>query len=91
MTGSLKCMCKQDIKAGGILGLYNVRDQEYNFTAINGTEITNVKICASYINDDLKAQALNNGIKYLIIVLNTVIRMVVIKIVTMMGCSTESN
>lgn len=71
--------------------MYNVRDQDYNITTTNGTEITNVKICASFINDDLKAKALNNGIKYLIIVLNTVIRKVVIMIITMMGCSTESN
>lgn len=34
---------------------------------------------------------MNNGIKYLIIILNTVIRMVVIAIITRMGCSTESD
>jgi hypothetical protein len=45
MSGALKCMCKEDIKAGGVFGIYNVRNKEYNFTATDGTEIVNKKLC----------------------------------------------
>jgi hypothetical protein len=38
----------------------------------------------------LKATGMNNGIKYIIIMLNYVIRVVVIKIINFIRCSTES-
>lgn len=47
-------------------------------------------MCKEYVSAYLNEKFLNNGIKYLIIILNTVIRMVVIAIISRMGCSTES-
>ena len=47
-------------------------------------------ICESYTETKLKITGMDNFIKYLIIIVNTVIRMVVIIIINKVGCSTES-
>ena len=91
MSGALVCKC-QDGYLKGAVGFLQVRSVKFNYTSVDGvTQHKNVEICKPYADDSLKAFALNNWIKYLIIILNTVIRMAVIKIITYMGCSTETS
>ena len=88
MTGALMCQCREDGTSD--YKIFGERNHGFNYTSLNGTNNIDVKICNPYANDYIKAKFLNSWIKYLIIMLNTVIRMVVIKIITKMGCATES-
>jgi hypothetical protein len=67
---------------------YKLYNAKYPYT-VDGVTVQ-TQMCKPFISDFGKELYLNNGIKYLIIILNTVIRMVVIAIITRMGCSTES-
>jgi hypothetical protein len=67
-----------------------VIDDKYNFTDGQGNKHTDVELCRGYVEDRIQATGLNNGIKYIIIGLNYVIRVVVIAIISYMRCSTES-
>jgi hypothetical protein len=89
MTGALMCQCRE----GGTnaFKIWLEGRKSFNYTSIDNKTHKDIKICEPYASDYIKASYLNNGIKYMIIFLNTVIRMVVIKIITMMGCSTESS
>lgn len=92
-TGALMCQCEKDIKRygkGKYYGWYKVIDDKYNFTDSYGLERKDVELCRGYVDDMIKASGLNNSIKYIIIALNYVIRVVVIKIISLMRCSTES-
>jgi len=90
MTGALECQCKKDIKAAGPTGLYLVYDDVYNFEDTSGNLQTE-EMCKAFIEDEIKAISLNNGIKYMIIGLNYAIRVVVVFIIKFMRCSSESN
>ena len=92
MSGCLKCQCMKDIKAYGPFptGLYKAYDDLYTFTDGDGVVHKDVVMCKEYIQDEIKAQGLNNGVKDIIVMLNYVIRLVVIKIINWVGCSTES-
>ena len=90
MMGALKCKCVNDIKSLGKLTGYNkVYSKKYPITFANGTS-SEEQICKPYVKDYFKEKFMNNGIKYIIIVLNTVIRMACIFIIQKVGCSTES-
>jgi len=87
MVGALKCFCKSEIDEHDQLNVYN---KDYNYTTAAGTN-KSAKICKQYIVDMGKLLVMNNSIKYLIIIINTIIRMVVIKIITLVGIDTESS
>jgi len=88
MMGALKCQCQNDI-GGKASKYYTIYNKLYPVTIDGQTE--DKQICAAFLQDFLKEKVMNNGIKYVIIILNTVIRMTVIAIITKIGCSTESN
>ena len=88
MQGALKCRCMEDIKKKGITGYTNALKQKYTVTIAGKTQ--EVTLCKSYSTDTIKEKVMNNAIKYVIIILNTVIRMACIVIITKVGCSTES-
>jgi hypothetical protein len=88
MTGALMCFCRKD--GHGYGDLFKQLDKKYNYTSLNKKVHKDVKICRPYSSDYFKEKFLNRWIKNLIIIINTVIRMVVIKIVHLIGCSTES-
>jgi hypothetical protein len=91
MMGALKCKCIAEVKVLGKLTGYNkVFYKKFPMTFTNGT-ISEEQICKPYVTDYFKEKFMNNGIKYIIIVLNTVIRMACIYIIQKVGCSTESN
>jgi hypothetical protein len=48
------------------------------------------KMCSTYITDNIETTMANNSIKYLIIIINYVIRTVVSLIMGYCGCDTES-
>lgn len=86
MMGSLKCVCEKSIKDHGSITTYK---KEFTYTYLGKTKTTTY--CKPYLTDFYKEKAFNNGVKYMIIALNTFIRMGVIYIITKIGCSTESN
>jgi hypothetical protein len=88
MTGALMCFCRKD--GSGYGALYKQLDKKYNYTSLDKKAHQNVKICKPYSSDYFKEKFLNRWIKNLIIFINTAIRMVVIKIIHFIGCSTES-
>ena len=89
MIGALKCQCLDDIKKGGLSGYSNAMYKDkYNITVAGATK--EVLLCKGFATDTLKEKFMNNAIKYIIIVLNTVIRMACIYIISKVGCSTES-
>lgn len=92
MVGALKCHCEAEIKEFGQLTVYN-KNYTYHYVdpTTNKNTTVSAKICHNYILDIGKLLVMNNSIKYIIIIINTVIRMVVIKIITLVGCDTESS
>jgi len=71
-------------------GYYTVLDKEYTY--VNSKKVSEThKYCNKFVKDDISMKAANNGIKYIIIAINFIIRTVVIKIMTYIGCDTESS
>ena len=87
MVGALKCKCKQDEATYGKLTVYS---KQYNYTDAAGENKT-APLCQQFEEDMGKELVMNNSIKYLIIIINTVIRMIVIKIIQLVGVDTESS
>jgi hypothetical protein len=54
----------------------------------NGTDIVEAPICEKYTEDRLQLSVLDGIIKYVIIIINTVLRMVIIKIIDKVGLDT---
>ena len=79
-----------DIKASGITGYTKIYSKNYTVTMDDGTVNDHVHICAPYISDYFKEKFMNNAIKYIIIIINFVIRTACIFIISKVGCSTES-
>lgn len=86
MQGFLEAFCKNEIKKIGELKVIN---KEYTYVNANGKKETH-KICHKYITESMKTLVENNAIKYLIIIINYVIRTVVSLIMAYCGCDTES-
>lgn len=86
MQGFLEAFCKIEIKAHGIL---KVESKVYNWKSANNTMVDG-KLCKTYIYETLETTVENNMIKYLIIIINFVIRTVVSLIMAYCGCDTES-
>lgn len=91
LNGALQCFCDNEAKTLGpqkwiaefkYKASYAIKDIE------NADQ--NEKICRKYQETRWKILVMDNMIKYFIIILNTVIRMVVIIIINKVGCSTES-
>lgn len=57
---------------------------------VEGEEFPEVQLCRQYYKDKLTISVMDESIKYIIIVINTVIRMIVIKIIDSVGCDTQS-
>lgn len=88
MVGALKCQCVQDIKNKS-LGYYKVYNKNYTYINTKGKKETH-QICHRFVKENLEMLAYNNALKYIIIIINVVIRTVIIKIMVYVGCDTES-
>ena len=91
LNGALQCFCDNEAKTLGpqkwiALTKY---DDPYAIKDIDDVD-QNERICKKYQETRWKILVMDNMIKYFIIILNTVIRMVVIIIINKVGCSTES-
>lgn len=69
--------------------MFKTRSEVYNYTSSDG-KAKSVKLCLHYIEDDIATTMENNLIKYLIIIINFVIRTIVSLIMAYCGCDTES-
>jgi len=86
MQGFLEAYCKVEEKK---IGPVKATDLEVTYKNDKGKSVTN-KICDVYITESIKTTLENNAIKYLIIIINYVIRTVVSLIMAYSGCDTES-
>ena len=86
MQGFLEAYCKVEEKK---IGPVKATDLEVTYKNDKGKSVTN-KICDVYITESIKTTLENNAIKYLIIIINYVIRTVVSLIMAYCGCDTES-
>lgn len=66
-----------------------MNDKPYKVIDLSGVEVEK-PICKTLSQEIYKVKFLDQIIKFGIIFINTGIRMVVIKIITFVGCSTES-
>lgn len=69
--------------------MYKVSKATYKYTSASGKAKAE-KLCNHYVVDDVETTMENNMIKYLIIIINFVIRTVVSLIMAFCGCDTES-
>lgn len=86
MQGFLEAFCKIEIKKHGFL---KTEKATYTWVNVDNQNVSG-KLCKSYIYQDLETAMENNMIKYLIIIINFVIRTVVSLIMAYCGCDTES-
>lgn len=86
MQGFLEAFCKVEIKKDGLL---TVQKKVFTWTNAEGKKVSE-KMCKTYIYENLETTMENNMIKYLIIIINFVIRTVVSLIMAYCGCDTES-
>lgn len=79
LNGALQCFCDKEKKKYG-LNWYLKFKQNYQITDVHDKQET-VPMCRKYQETKWQIQLMDNLIKYLIIIINTVIRMVVIIII----------
>jgi hypothetical protein len=91
MTGALQCFCKERENGDplGKLAAYAELTRMYTYTSVDKSEHS-APLCKPWAEDYFSSLYNNNSIKYLIIMLNYVIRVVVIWIIKKVRCSTES-
>lgn len=88
--GALKCFCEAET-AGFASTDVNKYLNSIMYEVVNfSDEDENVKLCYDFTYDVGEVSFYNQCIKFGIIIINQIIRMVVIKIITAVGCSTES-
>lgn len=75
LNGPLQCFCQ---------GIQNISGN------LNTIAINNVAVCANYNTDQLLALIANQSVKYMIIGINFVLRMIIIYLITYIGKDTES-
>jgi hypothetical protein len=69
--------------------MIDVEKQTYTWKNDKGKTVS-AKMCHTYVIENLETTMENNAIKYLIIIINYVIRTVVSLIMAYCGCDTES-
>ena len=91
LNGPLQCFCEMAKKEAGD-DWYNPLKLAYNdnVTYGAGENEHTYPICKHFTEIKLQIYGMDNFLKYLIIVLNVIIRMIVIMIVNYIGCNTES-
>ena len=92
MVGNIECFCDFEQKRYGLSSyiLKKKFDDKYDFTDSDaGTH--NEPLCEAYFWSKKYAEVLGRAVQYSIIVLNTVIRMIVIKSINWVGCDDQSN
>jgi hypothetical protein len=82
----LEAFCKNEVKK---IGTVKATNTEFTYKNAKGVKETH-KICELYVTENIKTTLENNAIKYLIIIINFVIRTVVSLIMAYCGCDTES-
>lgn len=87
MNGPWKCFCESERKTPGWLtdSLYK---QDYEI--LNKTETQESPVCEKYTEESYKMKTMNESIKYIIIIINTILRMIIIAIIDKVGLDTQS-
>jgi hypothetical protein len=88
MQGFLEAFCVIESKMKG-QNILSIKDQVYTYSNNANTQ-QSAKICKTYVYESLETTVENNMIKYLIIIINFVIRTIVSLIMAYCGCDTES-
>jgi len=89
-VGALQCFCQEEKKKFKKTDFNRyLNKHKYTVNNLDGEEIEN-SICYDYTTEVYKVKGSDQIIKFGIIFVNTFIRIVVIKIITAVGCSTES-
>ena len=90
LNGALQCFCDQEAEKDIVKWIVDYKfKQDYTIKDVLGQE-HNVPMCKTYQETRWKIIAMDNSIKNLIIIINTVIRMLVIIIINNVGYMTES-
>jgi hypothetical protein len=92
MQGFLEAFCIIESKKKG-QSILSIKDKVYTWSIEDSDKagtLASGKICKTYVTDDLTTLLENNAVKYMIIIINFVIRTVVSLIMAFCGCDTES-
>jgi hypothetical protein len=91
MVGAIECFCTLEEKRIGMAQYFLNKDYKdpYKFTNQDGGE-EKQPLCETFYGRKKWADVLSRGVGYAIVGLNTVIRMVVIKSITWVGCDDSS-
>ena len=91
LNGALQCFCDSEAQKDIVKWMLDYKfEQNYTISDVFGVE-KSVPMCKFYQETRWKIIAMDESIKNLIIIINTVIRMLVIIIVNNVGYMTESN
>lgn len=89
MQGFLEAFCRIEVADHGATGSYTVMKKSYEWTSSSGKK-ESALMCKTFIYEDTETTFENAAIKYLIIIINYVIRTIVSLIMAYCGCDTES-
>jgi hypothetical protein len=95
LNGALKCFCTRQ-EGGSSQEKFEyyakkIYKKKYEYKDLKTQDtVKDVQLCNDYTEADIKSIVFNNSLKFIIIFINTILRMLVIKVIEMIGCSTES-
>jgi len=92
MVGAIECFCKLEEKRIGLVQYLTNKDylKTYSIADATGTKSVKKDLCNDFYWRKKYAEVLSKGVGYAIIILNTVIRIVVIRSINWVGCDDSS-
>mmetsp|Transcript_8384 Transcript_8384/g.14010 ORF Transcript_8384/g.14010 Transcript_8384/m.14010 type:complete len:683 (+) Transcript_8384:250-2298(+) len=91
LNGAMQCFCERERKVAKDFDWFINKGYQQKYKIVNFDEKeVEEPICEYYTEQYLTGKAMANVLKYIIIIFNYVIRVVVIKLINLVGCSTES-